>query len=774
MLSFFALGTNHPVRAATSNILDDGFASVPKSTDVASAKYAVVAQFVRGKSKLELSGVSTKQSNKGRDLIVEPGSNLKGKIKAVYTNVATYKGKSLDFEMVVADWDKAGFKGGEWMVFQDSRIGFTQSGYTSVSIHCTYLYHDTGKPATDLTGSYMTVNDLDTYQYVSFDSGMMKKIDKIYAYDGSKLSHWTTGSNTNIGAKFWQAYDTDDRTTMVTFLISGYQFNFSWCKDWSEYSSIHTRYDFNKTLDWKNEDSAQYFSYLAEKPIRTEILTPTKEITDTNGKETESSNATVNDPYRYTVYHTVPAEFPEFYYKSYVMQDTIHKALSIKSVKIYNSADEDVTKNFTVSTSGNTVKATAKSSALSSSSFYGQDYRVEINVAVRDSADLLDYAGDKNSFDVVNKADVIVDGKTKSTNEVTTKVTLPKTEIGMKHIKIYTNKASAGLPVYLDLTHAHDYMMYKDEPFTIDLYRIDGDQKTKVTSKTVKLGDLDKAVQLTIPTTPFMRNDIDMYEADLNVNKNHFTIPSGKDTIDAQGHVAAEETLSEKTTENAPPVTYKGIVMTEREIGGPLTKHYETISIDYLPKQNVKSGYGFQLYGKVSYANDIMSDEVDKFKIARTTDAVMNVDHHLIDKTLSYYDATKTYRDGEQIAVPLSQKSLINTDDTSTETYQAPHIYLAQDTGMSYTEEQKKAGQIKGTAVDAGNQLYVPVWISDLGTYTMTFENKTPLGINAINFKINSTVDVTAYMFAYEKSRTIKNDELLIEPVPRGDASIKW
>lgn len=776
LLSIGILGTVFASGATTSiaatepdkgNILEYG--SVPTSSDVASSKYAVIAQFKKGISERIITGVTTQKADNGRDIIVDPSDDLKGKIKVLYTNVASYNGRTLDFEYVVTDWKKSHFLGGEWMHFYDTHLGFSEAGYDYVSLQGTFKYADTGKDATDLTGSYMTVNDFDSHQFLSFDSEMVKKIDKVYAYEDSFVSYWKTGSKTNIGANFWQATDEDDRRAYATFLFSGYQINFDWNKDWDKTTSNNNPYNFNKVLNWKDMEHTQYFAYLAEKPVRTEVLAPFKKIINKSGEPVDSNEITVPDTYTYEIYHTVPAEYEEFFYKSYVMEDKIHESLTIDSAKVYDNENKDVTSKFTISTSGNTVKATANSTAISDKGFYGQDYRLEIKVSVKDSDKLIDFSGGDESFDVPNKATVTVDGKSKYTNEVKTKINLPQTEVTMKKLQIYTNKASSGLPATVTLDTKNVFAANRNQTVDVELYRT-GSSKELMAKKTVTVKEASDPVELKIPADKLAKDKKENYEAVIKSNSKVVNVPDDAKAVDTDGYTAKEGTLTEANAASAgQPVIYKGVVMTERELAKDMKLYYETLNIDYHAKQNVKSGYEFDLYGKVTYTNEIMSDVTSKINIKRVSDAVMTTDMELIDKTLSYYKDNSDTTD-----ISLLKKDKADKEKESVVTYQAPPIFMEQISGDTYTEQQKANGEIKNAAVDAGNKLYVPIWIDELGAYNQTLKSKEALGSNFMGFAIKGVVDVTAYMYNYADSSTADQDELLIHPMSQDDDIFGW
>lgn len=418
-------------------------ATVPTSSDRVSNKYSTIAMFNKGVSKMVLTGVSTVTTNKGTKVIVDPASTLKGKIKATYTQVATYKGRELDLEMKVVDWKNAGFEGGMWFKFNPGSISFTQGGYEYIDIESTYRYHDTGEVATDLTGSYMTVNDFDSNQFMSFDSAMMGNIDKMYAYTkDTRVSYWTSGAYTNIGARYWDAIEPDDEKGILTFLVSGYEFDFRWHKDYTRPSASNTSYNFNQEVDYMNEESGQYFGYIAKKPARTEMAEPAKTIVKSDGTRVKSNTVNAGSSFTYGIHHAIPDEYEKFYYSSYRLRDTVPTGVDITDVTIENASDEDVTNLFTVSRSGQSVTATAKTATLASPDFYGQTYNVFIKVKVKDWQDLETQANGNHTFNLSNTAYAKVDSNELPSNPVTTKVVMPW-NVTVKHVHKKSSKLLA-------------------------------------------------------------------------------------------------------------------------------------------------------------------------------------------------------------------------------------------------------------------------------------------------------------------------------------------
>ncbi|PFD24355.1 hypothetical protein CN269_29500, partial [Bacillus thuringiensis] len=111
------------------------------------------------------------------------------------------------------------------------------------------------------------------------------------------------------------------------------------------------------------------------------------------------------------------------------------------------------------------------------------------------------------------------------------------------------------------------------------------------------------------------------------VNRESISIVEGKNKVDTDGYTSSEETVKANSKESTE-LKYKGVIMTEREVGKEMEVFYEmlTIPLKQLPRQ--KTGYGFELKTKASYYNEL----------AAVYDIKANalVDKRLIDSHLNY------------------------------------------------------------------------------------------------------------------------------------------
>ena len=143
---------------------------VPNKNSEASNKYAVIANFVKGKTEVKTFG-----NVKWEHIVfsgvpclnlTNPPESQKGKFGIIYTNVGTYEGKQLDLKITINNWDKYSKKNAS-ISYVLNTIGHLQGGFNWVDQTWQYVDHETGKPA-HISGSYMTFNDLDGLQYIQF------------------------------------------------------------------------------------------------------------------------------------------------------------------------------------------------------------------------------------------------------------------------------------------------------------------------------------------------------------------------------------------------------------------------------------------------------------------------------------------------------------------------------------------------------------------------------------------------------------------------------
>lgn len=419
-------GTLFPYNAFAEPIKNLPNVEVPTKDSSASSKYSVIPVFNPEKTKATTFGTgwaNTDKNNGGKLLSfsqTNPTDAQKGKIGVVYSNVATYEGRSLDLKITVTNWTPY-FTGNKVLSFGREAILHTQTGYSGVQQKWQYIDSET-KKAVDVPGSYMTFVDVDGRQYIAFDKATTSKIDKMYVSDDTWLDATTVNGGLKVADVTNKGSVDSDPFAQFTALFSGGKMTFTWGKDYAGAG-------YNKDQGAPaGQAGNEYFAYSSEKPVRTEVLEPTKLVSDLDEKDkTENSLDYTQEAYSYTVSHSVPDEREEFYYQSYQMEDKLIDELDLDSVTVTNEEGKDVTALFENQTKGQAVKMVAKAETLKKADFYNHTYFFNLNVKVKKGADLSKYKDKSGNILLPNKANVTVDGKTKPTNETETKVPTPVT-----------------------------------------------------------------------------------------------------------------------------------------------------------------------------------------------------------------------------------------------------------------------------------------------------------------------------------------------------------
>ncbi|PEV42093.1 fusion protein (includes pXO2-28-29-30) [Bacillus thuringiensis] len=324
--------------------------------------------------------------------------------------------------------------------------------------------------------------------------------------------------------------------------------------------------------------------------------------------------------------------------------------------------------------------------------------------------------------------------------------------LGLRKIRIDTAPADIGLPVIVRLDKDIIYEDSNKSNVAVNLY--DKADNKLVDSKVYTIQELPEEIKFKVDPKFLKKNNKRNYEVRFEkVNKESIFIVDGKGKLDTDGYTSSEETVKANAKTSAE-LKYKGVIMTEREVGREMEIFYETLTIPLkqLPKQ--KTGYGFELKPSVSYTNELA--------VPYDVKANALVDKRLIDSHLNYE------KKGDQMVVPLEEAEKTGSTDKKNTDYlfELPHINVEQKTGNLFTDQQVKDHdpRIKNAIKDGKRKLYVPIW-ADLGEYNVLIASGIPIGTNKVNFEVTQPLSLYAYMYGTIGSQTLKDDELLLEPV---------
>ena len=204
----------------------------------------------------------------------------------------------------------------------------------------------------------------------------------------------------------------NDRYAMVTALFSGNSIRFKWGKDYGAPSN---------TMSW--DIGNNYFGFSGQKPVKTEVLKPTKLIIQADNRTNTSNEIrSKNEQIRYDIVHTVPSEYKEFFYKSYIIKDDLLSELEIMGTpQIFDESDKNVTEKFINNSTESSINFQAKNETLKDSSFYGHTYHLYFDAKIKDSSNLEESLNQEGFFLMKNIAYIEKDGKKIKTNVVLTK-----------------------------------------------------------------------------------------------------------------------------------------------------------------------------------------------------------------------------------------------------------------------------------------------------------------------------------------------------------------
>ena len=399
------------VFASTGSIFD--IAQIPQEGDKMESKYSFVAKFINGVTEVETFGEdwidemwtgSTAISKINRNM----NDSQKGNIGVIFRNVGKFGNTTVDLKITFTDWNIQQVHSTTGIGVRTNTIEYFDMYMRDVSQVWEFLESGTDN-LINISG-YMTMKDIDEYQSVTFSKDTVQNISEFFVYDEDNvLSFSNNDGEYSIYADFKTGYGATDSKVMVTYTFSSSTIKFNW------YSGGE------KTgIAWS------LFQFDAKKPMPSEISAPVKVASDLNEeRQTNNSLSSLDEKFSYIISHTVPDEHTAFWYKSYVMEDTLPECLSIKvsDIKIFNEIGTDVTNRFDVGVTGNKIIASAKSSFLSTAAFYFNTYSFVIDTQIKDGENLSLFTDSQTgAISFQNQATITADGDLKYTNNVKTTV----------------------------------------------------------------------------------------------------------------------------------------------------------------------------------------------------------------------------------------------------------------------------------------------------------------------------------------------------------------
>ncbi|WP_251523135.1 thioester domain-containing protein [Robertmurraya korlensis] len=340
----------------------------------------------------------------------------------------------------------------------------------------------------------------------------------------------------------------------------------------------------------------------------------------------------------------------------------------------------------------------------------------------------------------------------------------PMIKTGLNKIQIYTAKKTEGLPVRVYLSKVTNYpnsnnisdFSNSTKSITVALY----DGTTKISEQKFTAATLPEYLTFTIPATMLTVNTNKPYTIKLEgYNKNDFDVIQGRESLTTDGYTSSERTL-EVNAKSSTLLEYKGVVMTEREVGKNMMLYYETLKLSFNKLNRNWTGYGFESPIDLQYTNEIGGSLDTAFQ--------MEVPSKLVDTYVSY-----------PITNGIAKVSMDKTSSTSSTVsgkfsannlFELPHVNLEKETGYLFSDQQvqNKDSRITKTLKDGKRKFYTPIW-GDLGTYPITWTSTKTIGVNSVNTKINDELVIDAYMYGHIDSPTGKQDAIYLRPINSND-----
>ena len=570
------------------------------------------------------------------------------------------------------------------------------------------------------------------------------------------------------------------------------------------------------------------------KPVKLTItnqykLSASKTVSDKNetGKTSNTWSAASDDFLQYDLTTSTVEKLGSRYLADFVIEDQFPaETVAISTVQVL-AQGSDVTDQFTITkdlTNGKVI-ATAKSTALTTSGFYGKSYDLRTKMMLKQEVLT---AKNKATLSFSKQGSVKTGTKTASSNAVTT--TLPAFKLTVNHV---TETEKALLKQVVETKY--DGESYEYKPLD-DLFDVKGNRyRSKVTRSGVVAG---KDLVLEIP----------YYLPSLEINAEKVSILTGKASLTDSLKATITFSKSASYEEELKNVLYRLTVTDQKQKKTVFTKDislgsYASSLVVDLPTAGFTKGekvpyslslqvlknpdkvkaetdtidfstFGYTASEKVLTNADLKSGKlsygaVSQTEATRKTKAYVEKketlqfdfeeqrssktgyglpitlepiysseiqDTPLLSFTLSsptklvdtYLDLQYVESKGN-IQIPLdrtvNQVAKQTTAAITSTKFEFPQISVEEKTGALYTQEQVKnpTKKIPNKLLDGGRKFYLPIW-AEKGDYNLTLQSNV-IGRNFIQVSMNQTLSVYANMYATIDSKTKKEDELLLTPV---------
>ncbi|MDR3215080.1 MAG: prealbumin-like fold domain-containing protein [Bacilli bacterium] len=368
--------------------------------------------------------------------------SLKDHIGVLFKNIGYYQGDIIDMKMSINNFTLP--KDDGLFVKQNGLIinkNFSIDLINLNSVSIKYSFFKAGSDTPIKVKGYWTFNDIDGYQSITTNA---KNISgKQWVGLNNIVYQATTVGNDNT---YYHYFEKDG------LYYSDYSGNYpndfeksSWGHEFNSSALIYT-YNNNAFMHAPNpRQSLIEFTYTTKSPIKPSIPFPTKSIntntdlknilTNTQHNLDLNENKIFNDAtlYHYHIIQQTPyLADPSHYFKSLILSDTLASILEVdlNKIKVISSIDnKDLTNDFDISLTNNHVTIKAKTSILTSLNFYNNQIIFDIPFLIKknlNEQELKSYLIENklNQYQINNVAQINIDNKPISTNEVSIKTNI--------------------------------------------------------------------------------------------------------------------------------------------------------------------------------------------------------------------------------------------------------------------------------------------------------------------------------------------------------------
>lgn len=561
-----------------------------------------------------------------------------------------------------------------------------------------------------------------------------------------------------------------------------------------------------------------------------------KKVSDLDEKSVVANtwSAQSNDYLQYDLTTSTIARPGSSSLSSFVLTDNISGThVDVSDVQVYTGGT-NVTSQFSITKTANTVTASAKADTLTSAGFYGKAYTLRTTMKLK--ASILSSTS-KGSFVITRNGSLVFTGsKLKPAAKVSNNVdtTLRAYTVTVNHV----NEKKVNPPLKVVTEVKYNGESYRYEPFT-NLKDTDG---STFKSSTILTGTVTGDVTLIIPYhIPVYEINVDEIIIDTNKASSGLPVtfklserkeyPNELSKIKYRLHVydvdngnkvvfvkdmAVASFASEikgvlKNTEWSKNKQVNLKVEVSRPHENPEGNRFITASSDIrtqgftasekvLDNSNIGTTYKKEIQttkkrtesnvskkfetitynfdtsvtSKTGYGFSVEIDPVYTNELGVSVGLDMGAvidDSLLVDETQLISELTKT---GSYYRLPLDTPSPTKTTSGGvvTNRFKAtmPDVYVEPNTGRLSLKSSTW-----GNAVSGGRHFYIPIWMESLtDNHVLTVASKA-FGSNFMTFGVEKTINLTAYMYGAQQNETIESDELVVKPIKQvSDVPSDW